>query len=422
MVATADVTTRSAYETKQILGRDQVLINPSWSQVKKALTTAQTRTRINRLPEQSVKQALKKVEEGVEELVTLGIVTCPHKFFYDLNSTVFQAIRIGENLVGVFISRLSASPGTETQPPLRHKSDTPTPWCNEVINTFWTQLTEQQMDEIRQRRVLSLLPQSVTSMEFLLGFTRPKFVSEATIALRDLAKQLQEHGLDSMSWADLKKFDQKTTTRYPQVLLSLAEDNRITIQSMLEYCNANKFFGLAYQRWDGPSRIFDAPQLVINVQCPKLIRSTLQKLPQNTTDLLKGVARHHPTELETIGWLRIHLDQVNQIIFIDEVQSDFLEEMRSFQQEWHDPDHERAATEAVAVAEPWARHGVATCLQWAREMGFRLGFHTWESAMCTRDMTRSPRKWTTYYGKLIKRFNFQQMEIPGYPEKIHILE
>jgi len=412
----------SANEMKQILGRDQILINPSWPQVKKALTTAQARTRINRLPEQAVKQALKQVEGGDKELVTLGVVTCPQKYLYDLRSTVFQAIRITEDLVGVFISRLSAPPGTATTPPLRHTSEKPTQLCNEVIDTFWTQLNEEQMDEIRQRRILSLLPRSVTSMEILLGFTRPKFVSEATVALRDLAEKLQQNDLDSMSWAELKKFDQTTTTRFPQVLLSLADGNRITTQSLLEYCDSNQLFGLAYRRWEGPSRIFDAPQLVINVQSPELVRSTLKQLPSNTRLLLQGAAAHHPTELYTIGWLRIHFDQTNQIIFIDEVQSDFLEEMRPFQREGRHSDHRRVAMEAAATAEPWARHGVATCLQWAREMGFRLGFHTWDSAGRIHHMTPSPRKWTTYYGKLIKRFNFRPMNVPRYPEKINILE
>ena len=422
MAANAVVSKLSSSEMKEILGRDQILINPSWPQVKKALATAQIRTRINRLSEQAVKQALKQVESGDEELVTLGVVTCPKKYLYDLSSTVFQAIRITEDLVGVFISRLSAPPGQATRPPLRHVSDTPTRWCNEVIDTFWTQLTEGQMDEIRQRRILSLLPRSVTSMEILLGFTRPKFVSEATVALRDLAKKLQQDDRERISWAELKKFDQTTTTRFPQVLLSLAEGNRITTQSLLEYCDSSQRFGLAYRRWEGPSRIFDAPQLVINVQSPEIVRSTLEKLPHNTTLLLQGVAAHHPTELDTIGWLRIHFDQTNQIIFIDEVQSDFLEEMRPFQRDGRHSDHWRVAMEAATAAEPWARHGVATCLQWAREMGFRLGFHTWDSAGRIHHMTPSPRKWTTYYGKLIKRFNFQPMDVPGYPEKIHILE
>lgn len=422
MAANAVVSELSSSEMKQILGRDQILINPSWLQVKKALTAAQTRTRINRLPEQAVKKALKQVVDGDEELVTLGVLQCPKKYFYDLNSTVFQAIRITEDLVGVFVSRLSAPPGQSTRPPLRHTSDRPTRWCNEVIDTFWTQLTEEQMDEIRQRRTLSLLPRSVTSMEILLGFTRPKFVSEATVALRDLAGNLQQHDRDGMSWAELKKFDQTTTARFPQVLLSLTEGNRITTQSLLEYCDANQLFGLAYRRWEGSSRIFDAPQLVINVQSPEIVRSTLKELPQNTKLLLEGVAAHHPTELDTIGWLRIHFDQTNRVIFIDEVQSDFLEQIRPFQQEGRDADYRRVAKAATAAAEPWARHGVATCLQWAREMGFRLGFHTWDSAGRTHHMTPSARKWTTYYGKLIKRFNFQPIAVPGYPEKIHILE
>ena len=422
MAVNAVVGELSSREMKEILGRDQILINPSWPQVKKALATAQTRTRINRLSEKAVKQALKQVESGDEELVTLGVVTCPKKYFYDLNSTVFQAIRITEDLFGVFISRLSAPPGQSTTPPLWHTSETPAQWCNEVIDTFWTQLTEEQMDEVYQRRILSLLPRSVSSMEILLGFTRPKFVSEATVALRDLAKKLQQNGIDSMSWAALKKFDQTTTTRFPQVLLSLAEGNHITTQSLLEYCDSNRIFGLAYRRWEGASRIFDVPQLVINVQSPGIVRATLKELPPNTGIWLECVGENHPTERDTIGWLRIHLDQTNQIIFIDEVQSDFLEEIRSFQCKEHQSDYRRVALEAAAAAEPWARHGVATCLQWAREMGFRLGFHTWDSAGRIHHMTPSPRKWNTYYGKLIKRFNFKPMVVPGYPEKIHILE
>lgn len=400
-------------EREEFVGNQQLLINPTWQQVKKALTKAEYRTWINQLPPDLVRKTFKKVTSGQEELVTLGIVECPKKFIYNLNSTVFQAVRLYDDVVGVYIARQSAAPGTATEPPIHSFERQPTRWFDTVMNTFWTALTDEQMNRIRERMILRLFPNSFAELEILFGVNRPEFISEAALNIRTLAKRMHDQNVDQMTWGQLKKFDPVTTARYQNTLLALAENNVISRQALEDYCDASKIFTLAYGQWSGLQRIFAEAQLVLVIRSPALIEPTLNALPNQVTEKMISACRYHPSDMNTVGWIRLHIDHTNKIVFIDEVQSDFIEIAR---------EHRETVQPLLNAAEPWARHGICTCLQWARQIGYRLGFHTRASAAQGEGRTPSARKWNTYYGQHIKRFKFTETVVDGYPGPINVLE
>lgn len=423
MSANQIVRQMSAAERREFMGKAEILINPNWTQIRKALSSAQARTRINRLSDKAVKAAWQEVMRQEQVLVTLGDVTCPSYYRYDLGSTVFQAMRITDDIVGVYIERLLTPPGEATRLPLRYFPDQPRVRFESAMLTFWMQLSDEQLEMLQRLLMLTYFPRSCASINRLFEVSHPRFVSEVAVSLQDLANHLSAQQQDSITWAALKKQYPAIASRFSDVLLSLACKNRITVQALRDYCDAGQLFSLGFQHWSGACRTFPDVQLVMQINSRGLTQPVIAAFGSSAAKKMRRLEQMHPMTLHTIGWLRIHIDETNKLLFIDEVQSDFLESARYWQSVRNPVGlSNQAVTDLLGQAESWSRHGVATCLQWARDIGYQLGIHSRVSAAHNPCMTRSARKWTTYYGSLIKRFGFELTVIPGYPGKIHVLE
>jgi len=187
---------------------------------------------------------------------------------------------------------------------------------------------------------------------------------------------------------------------------------------------------LRFSVWRGAERIFNVPQLVLEVEAYDLLEELRngRKEQQMVANLIKGSAdwQWHPGKSNCVGWIRVHIDDKNRLCFIDEVQSDTVEEVTRYLQH----NREILSTAETTCIEQylqavklWHVHGYVCLSQWATDIGYRVGMHSRESAALVKTaMTPSDRKWNTYYGALIKRYALQRQVVERYPAPVYVVD
>ena len=189
-------------------------------------------------------------------------------------------------------------------------------------------------------------------------------------------------------------------------------------------------FRLRFSVWRGAERIFRVPQLVLEVEAYDLLKELRfgTKEQQEVADFIIGTAAYkwHPGQSNCVGWIRVHIDDENKLCFVDEVQSDTVEELSNYLRDNMSDissDQVRCIKDYLQAVKHWHVHGMACLIQWVSEIGYELGIHSRESAKVSKyGMTPSDRKWNYYYGALIKRYSMQLVEVEGYPAPICVSE
>ena len=132
----------------------------------------------------------------------------------------------------------------------------------------------------------------------------------------------------------------------------------------------------------------------------------------------------HPGQSNCVGWIRVHIDDENKLCFVDEVQSDTVEELSAYLRDnLSDLSSAqiRSIKDYLQAVKQWHVHGMSCLMQWVSEIGYDLGMHSRESAKASKHgMTPSDRKWNTYYGAFIKRYSMQSTVVDGYPAPIWV--
>jgi hypothetical protein len=235
--------------------------------------------------------------------------------------------------------------------------------------------------------------------------------TELAEACRTIADTLQDEGKQHVRWAELKKRWPSVASRYQRDFVWYYWSDPLSV-AQLRNIDPDQRFVLAFGVWAGPQRIFPAKQLLIHVRAPDLFQEFQDRggLHGVVADTAAEVGRHFPIA-DSIGWLRVHVDDGNRLCFVDEVQSDLLEAL--LQRKGND-----VVKQFVDAAAQWHLGGFASIYRWARSIGYRAAIHSRESAAAKPGMTQSDRKWSTYYAPIIKRFGLREEEVKGYPARI----
>ena len=137
----------------------------------------------------------------------------------------------------------------------------------------------------------------------------------------------------------------------------------------------------------------------------------------------------HPGKSNCVGWFRVHIDDELKLCFIDEIQSDVVEEVMTYLSQNEDdlsrlPGEQKIIfQEYLRTVKQWHVHGFSCLSKWCADIGYTLAMHSRESAQLSKDgMTPSYRKWNIYYGALIKRYSMELVEVEGYPALIRVTE
>ena len=413
-----------------------VLLNPTIEQAREALRHVQARCRKNRLSVKEMESAWRKVVEGSEASVVAGLVRCPAWFTFPSDCTVLQLLRIDRGLIGLVIKRSSVPPGEWASAPVQQPDPelAPSQWFNEVIAAFWTILTPDVIETLRSRMLASVMRLAAAQpgsseavraahrrrkqlqLQILFRNSAPAYVSERADALQRIGAEMIAAGEGTLRWAIFQTRWPSIAARYRRDLIGLVRDASIAAEDLLQIADSQHKYAVSFDLWSGPQRLFADTQLVLQVCAPRQIEawkvgggetaSIAATLQQRSTEIT------HPATTDTVGWLRIHVDDRNQLAFVDEVQSDWLESL-------HRDFADQAAARAVAVdLADWHMHGFAVVQRWCRGIGYRPATHSRASASCVTGMTPSERKWNIYYGALAKRFGLREQAVAGYPAPV----
>lgn len=419
----------------------EVRLNPDPSWLGQALNRVQVRARTNRLTHEQAAEALRRVTIGGEASACVGLKDCPPSFRYPITTTQLVVARLDVDLVACAVGRREVMPGERCPPPVSaNPIDEPRRWLQEVVTAFWTRLDDERIERLRRTtssRTLAISAAGVGNdwrerargraaakrrlqVERLFRCAEPAYTTELEAALRRIADDLQGAGCQAITWRAFQQRWPSIATRYRRDLLQVFRRGTADVLALTTVSSDPGAFWLSFDTWDGPQTIFGGTQLVVQV-CSTLFADDGESAARPPSVLVKqlregALASSHPASAETVGWLRVHLDDHHQLAFIDEVQSDVVERLRAAARRGGDT----GASTLLDAIDDWHLHGFSTVANWAVSIGYRVALHSQASAACIGGMTRSARKWNVYYAPLIKRQAMHLASFEGYPAPIWV--
>lgn len=427
---------------KELLGKREILINPDLEEIQKTLVQVQKSTRKNKLSTNDVQLVWNQFfEEGVQN-PHAGQIRTPNNYGFDMEASFIQLVEITPDLTGVLISREMTPPGMNTILPIsKHLENNPRIWVNEVITTFWTHLTDEEIELVYERgtvQAMAIEPEEANKysiyspkrrdlqMQLLCRGNRPEFISELRKSLQDIAAKMTIENLENIAWHDFKKKWPSLSHRYQRDFHGLIRQGRLVKKDLLQFAaeSLNDRYQLNLDFWRGPQRTFNTCQIVFRFGACSIweVLAKKSRIHQEIVTKLQASSEisNHPTTRYTVGWIRVHVDDKNRICFMDEVQSDVMESL--FIEKSENTKYAQVSAESLKEIEDWMVHGFATVQRWAYSIGYRIAIHSKDSAYnCeTRDMTPSDRKWNTYYGSLIKHHKLELETFQNYPGPIFV--
>ncbi len=421
-----------------------VVLNPEREDVLKALKAAEKSSTKNRLSPQDALTAFDQFTDQNLATVFAGNFYCESHWRYPEQGTVLQLVRLTDSLTGLICDRQQLAPGQKSTPPLPMRAEgllsgkSPLKNLNRALTYFWPYLSDAALDDLHNQCSLyvmgtvvparnealanqqELIAKRRTSLAELYRDVKPEFTTEFTQQCQTIANDLQQQGKDCIAWNDLKKQYPTISSRHQAQLLAILDNNKASVEA-LSQAEYQTDFDVRLTTWRGEMRLFDVPQLVLQLRNIPVHRRFMQK-GQRHLELSSDIKNHarkspHPATENTIGWLRIHIDDGNKLCFVDEVQSDAMELALEYSR---DQRYTEAAQEFMQECSSWNLHAFATVYQWAGNIGYRAAIHSRESAKTIEHMTRSERKWTSCYSPIIKKFALQKQAIDQYPAEIFI--
>ena len=421
-----------------------VAINPARGDISTALRAAEKQCKTNLLPLTEALAAFDTFKDDALHSVFVGHKQCPRHYKYPLDCTVLQLIRLTDRMTGVICDRQSVTPGGRTRAPLRVGPEgllsgkSPATSLNNAIQFFWPYLSDEDLDELHTQCALYVmgswskardaektihknrLKQRKQSLERLFRGVKPRLTTEFEIHCRLIARELQDTGKQDITWREFKQTYPGIASRYQTDLLKLQHKQTIS-SAQLRQVEYPTDFDLRLIAWEGPMRQFEAPQLLLQIRnIPLHFRFSQGTLfHQELSAEIKQLTRNteHPTTENTIGWLRVHLDDDNRLCFIDEVQSDALELAYELTRKAR---YTSVANEFMDACSNWNLHAFATVYQWALLIGYHPAIHSRESAAEKDMMTESERKWRTYYDPIIRKYKLKPESFTNYPADIYV--
>jgi len=428
-----------------------ILINPNWDEVKGAVRQVEKRCRKNKIDMQEVFELYEESSEDEFTQGWRGRFACPERFSYGVEGTVSLMIRIPGGLTGLCVERQHVEPGARSVTPIR-ESDPQSPsvdWFNDLLAVFWTHLKDEEVTALNHWMIQKVMQRAAEEeayreqwrrdgplrrehaieaqkaaaknrqkqLEILFRGIRPQYSSLLAESMKRISRELESETKQDVTWSTFKKRWPSVAVRYQNDLLPFLDNNRLSINSMRSL-PPDQEFQLHLSLWTGGQRLRRVPQIVFVISSERICEELIQKDAGNGP-LAAFLRRYegsvaHPNAFRAVGWLRVHVDDFNKLVFVDEVQSDFMETLHRRKEK------DALFKEAMARYTPWNLHGFASISRWADEIGYRVCIHSRESAVKKTGMTKSTRKWNTYYNPIIKRFGLTRAEFDGYPAQIYV--
>ena len=421
----------------------EILLNPTADEMKKALAKVQRRAHKNLLTVDDALAVYRRVALEGAHAAHASVQDCPRSFAFAITSTVIQVARLTDGLIGCSIGRRQLQPGQKGSPPVSADPyDNPRLWLKQVVSAFWTHLDDPQIAALEQEAVTIAMQMAAASerkqshehsaaragvkrrlqLQALFKRSQPGYTSELALALSQVAAMMKAQSLDRIDWRTFKQRWPSIATRYKRDLLGLFKAGSATAAELAGFRDRAAKYCLSFTTWAGAQTVFPSTQIVFQVCSDSL--SDAEGHGHRSTFPLRRALREmaqtspHPVTPQTVGWLRVHMDDLHRLCFVDEVQSDVMEHLLSLSG-GHNKDQAAAGLLLKEFAD-WQVHGFSTVQAWAQSIGYRVGIHSQASAALIEGKTPSERKWNTYYGLPIKRFGLTETQLPGYPAEVFV--
>lgn len=418
----------------------QLMINPDLGQIRSALSKVQARTRVNKLTAQEAVAVYRRVAQEGEYIACAGVKDCPYSFSFGIRSTVIQVARLTDSIIACAIGRPEVLPGDKGVPPVSADPfEHPQAWFKQVVEAFWLKLDDQHIALIERQALAAAMALEAREARNQVSFrsvhrtgikrqlqlkalfkqTEPVYVSELTDALKRIGDELQGTGESQISWRVFQLRWPSIAARYKRGLLGAFRQGVAQRDDLVALRAGASKYHLNFTWWSGEQTVFSGTQIVFQVCSSQL--SIAEKAPDTASDSLRKrlrdllVESDHPVTIETVGWLRVHVDDLHRLVFIDEVQSDVMENLIEFQ-----VSGDTVARQMAKELADWQLNGFSTVRHWASAIGYRVAIHSQASAAAIDGKSRSLRKWNLYYAALIKHFGLSLQSCSGYPAAIFV--
>lgn len=273
-------------------------------------------------------------------------------------------------------------------------------------------------------------------ISIMLEGKEARFVSYWQNSCESIMLSLKAEGKSSVSWKEFQRRWSSLSATCARHIIPLIKNGAVSLAELAEV-EPVPMFSLSMGLWTGSQRLFQRnPQLVFRINSQRLytlFAGENLETRMAVNEALLNVSSGHPADEWNVGWLRVHKDGANRLAFVDEVQSDALEELRQTYRpckerreylahgrkklEFLDGQEVRRIERALR---PWNLHCFATVKHWAHSIGYRAAIHSRESAQKKPGMTPSDRKWNTCYAPIISQYRLAAESFPGYPAQIMV--
>lgn len=431
---------RPNFRTKPLLARQpasrprelfrstrEVMLNPNRAQLRAALARVQEGVMDNVLNVSEVLDinAAVKTDEMLDVCVWHGGDAIGKDDGF--TTTVCEVVWLFDNATGCVIERRYIRfRDLFSMPTVVCRKENPLEWHQQVLFWFRGVLNDTQIDFFVQQqsrleqeivgdkiagRAEKILERNALRRERQRIFDQLggcNYVPELRNAVDRIADELQRAQSHRISWREFQARWPSVATRYRNELVRSFAHGQASITDLrASFPGENPAnFRLDCGIWMGAMRTFDVPQLLVRVCSPLVEHPTLGAAGYRSVQF-----SGHPKAPQMVGWLRVHIDASARLVFVDEVQSDFLERLRRIDGEFDG---------TMKPLEDWHVHGFSSLRSWATSIGYRMAMHSEISAGDTWHFTKSRRKWNTYYGTLIKRFGLKTEAVPGFPHPIQV--
>lgn len=279
----------------------------------------------------------------------------------------------------------------------------------------------------------------------------------------------KDNGLEALPWGDFQRKLQQTSRRFPKLFTEIRQNKpSITKQDLEKWIQRAEHSGkydITYNHYHHPEHSYrDIEQLVVQINASADITKDI-KSDSDLAQLFEFIHHGsfmsgHPVGKNGIGWLRIDYIADEDMIYVDEIQSDIINQTSAFKnflttntpEEWFellndklkkqiverfgqesvranwegvrgqlrrmnmDPKKlDEARNKFVAMFEEWVESAIATVLDMARTHGITNVAIASSDAILRRDPSVGKDKIKMFYDRTARGFGFKERQI-GVPE------
>ena len=292
-----------------------------------------------------------------------------------------------------------------------------------------------------------------------------KTVNKELDAVQRALAYYEDNNLESLPWQQFQRQLQQLSQRFPRLFTEIRHNQptltKQDLEKWLQKAGRGGKFDITYDRYHHPEHSYrDIEQLVVQINANADVSKKIKADPElaqlfefiNHGSSMSG----HPSGENGIGWVRIDYISDEDLLYVDEIQSDIVNQTSAFKNflttttpdEWFELQNDelqkqilerfgrgsvRANWEGVRgrlksmnmtpekldaakgkfaeMFEEWIELAIATVLDMARTHGIENVAIASSDAILKRDPSVSREKIVMFYDRMAKSFGFKERQI-----------